>query len=538
MDSSIREVTTSATLTEKKKLRKEFRFTDMLFFTIAALIGIDTLGAVSSNGGQVLPWLVISAVTFFLPYGLISAELGSTFTQEGGMYEWCKLAFGRFYASLGATFYWISNPLWVGGTLAVTAIAAIKTFWFGNPNYYFGGTIGTGANIAAASPVLNAAIEIAIALVFIWGTTWCAITSLRFGRWLTVIGSYVKIALFIVFAILAVNFFLSGHAVGEHLGLKDIIPSTNFGLVLGAILPALVFNWVGFELQNGAGEEMRNPRRDVPRSLIRAGIVTALSYGMVISVILFTLPKDQLSNATGFLASISLVNSALPSVIGTPLGWILALGIILAVASSGGAWVIGADRTYAIASLDRTAPSFLGRFSGKYGTPIAVNTMSGIMGTIAMVAAVLINSYGSSNIQGLFTLVLGFTISTTTLSYLFVFPAYLRLKHKYPQINRPYSVPGGALGGWLVAILPIAYVLLATIFVLYPPDSIVSAAGVSRLTYEFTQLIPLLLIIVLTVVFYIWGQLEKRNEDVVVELDMTEVEEMGTTGQTGLAVGD
>ncbi|MGH2507942.1 MAG: APC family permease, partial [Ktedonobacteraceae bacterium] len=271
------------------------------------------------------------------------------------------------------------------------------------------------------------------------------------------------------------------------------------------------------------------PRRDVPRSLIRAGIVTVLAYGLVISVILFTLPKDQLSNATGFLASISLVNSVLPSLIGTPLGWVLALGIVLAVASSGGAWIIGADRTYAIASLDRTAPSFLGRFSGKYGTPIAVNTMSGIMATIAMLAAILINSYGSSNIQGLFTLVLGFTISTTTLSYLFVFPAYLRLKHKYPHIHRPYSVPGGIIGGWLVSILPIVYVLLATVFVLYPPDAIVALSGVSRQTYELTQLIPLLLIVVLTVVFYVWGQLEKRNEDVVVQINLAETE---------LAVGD
>ncbi len=529
MDSSIREVTTSATLEEKKKLRKEFRFLDMLFFTMAALIGIDTLGAVSSSGGQVLPWLLISAVTFFLPYGLLSAELGSTFTQEGGMYGWCKLAFGRFYASFGAMFYWISNPLWVGGSLAVTAIAAIKTFWFGDPNYYFGGAIGTGANVAAASPAINAAVEIVIALLFIWGTTWCAIMSLRFGKWLAVVGSYVKIALFIVFAVLALNFFMGGHSTGAHLSLSDIIPSSNFGLVLGAILPALVFNWVGFELQNGAGEEMHNPRRDVPRSLIRAGIVTVLAYGLVISVILFTLPKSQLLSASGFLASISMVNSALPAVLGTPLGWVIALGIILAVASSGGTWIIGADRTYAIASLDRTAPSFLGRFSGKYGTPIAVNTMTGIIATIAMVVAILINSYGNSNIQGLFTLVLGFAISTTTLSYLFVFPAYLRLKHKYPQIHRPYSVPGGIIGAWLVTILPMAYVIMATVFVLYPPDAVVNLAGVSRQTYEMTQLIPLAIIGVLTVVFYVWGQLEKRNEDVVVELNFSETE---------LAVGD
>src|SRR5579872_1999350 len=186
--STIREVTSQATLEEKKKLRKEFNYLDMIFYTVAALIGIDTLGAVSSNGGQALTWLLISAVTFFLPYGLLTAEIGSTFTKEGGMYEWCKLAGGRFFASLGAMLYWISNPLWVGGTLSVTAIGAIKTFWFGDPNYVFGG-----------NQVANAVVEIVIALIFIWGTTWCAIMSLRFGKWLSVFGSYVKMGLFGLF---------------------------------------------------------------------------------------------------------------------------------------------------------------------------------------------------------------------------------------------------------------------------------------------------------------------------------------------------
>ena len=118
MDTSIRQVTTQATLEEKKKLKKEFKLFDMIFVTIAAIIGIDTLGAVSSNGAQALTWLLISAVTFLIPYGLLTSELGSTFTQEGGVYEWVKLAFGRIPASFAAMLYWISNPLWVGGTLA------------------------------------------------------------------------------------------------------------------------------------------------------------------------------------------------------------------------------------------------------------------------------------------------------------------------------------------------------------------------------------------------------------------------------------
>jgi amino acid transporter len=515
MDSSIREVTTSATLQEKKKLRKEFRFFDMIFYTVAAIIGIDTLGAITTNGGQAFTWLLISAVTFLLPYGLLTAELGSTFTQEGGVYEWCKMAGGRFFASLGAMLYWISNPLWVGGTLAVTAIGAIKTFWFGDPNYVFGG-----------NQVANAVVEIVIALIFIWGTTWCAIMSLRFGKWLSVFGSYVKMGLFGLFVILALAFFFGGHATGTHLGWSDLAPH-DLTLIVSGILPVLIFNWVGFELQNGAGEEMHNPQKDVPRSLIRAGVIAVIAYAIPIAIILFTLPVNQISNAGGFLKAYQVVASVLPSGLATFLSWIVALGIVIALASSGGTWIIGADRTYAIASLDRTAPSFLGRFSGKYGTPIAVNTMSGIVASIAMVAAILVSSFGSGNLSTLFTLVFGFTVSTTTLSYLFIFPAYLILRYKYPNVPRPYKVPGGMFGAWIVTIFPLAYAAIATWFILIPADSTVASyTGITRLTYELTQFIPLGMIVLLTAVFYIWGHAEKNNEDVVVELDLAQATEV------------
>ena len=108
MDINLREVTSSAVLEEKKKLRREFKYLDMIFYTVAALIGLDTIGAFAANGTQALTWLVISAITFLFPYALLIAELGSTFTQEGGMYEWCKMAGGHFFAALAAMLYWVS----------------------------------------------------------------------------------------------------------------------------------------------------------------------------------------------------------------------------------------------------------------------------------------------------------------------------------------------------------------------------------------------------------------------------------------------
>ncbi|HEY9288256.1 MAG TPA: amino acid permease, partial [Candidatus Dormibacteraeota bacterium] len=82
-------------LAEKRKLKKSLFRLDLVFFTISAIVALDTLGAVSTQGAQAITWLVISAITFLIPYGLITAELGSAFPVEGAVYEWVRLAFGH-----------------------------------------------------------------------------------------------------------------------------------------------------------------------------------------------------------------------------------------------------------------------------------------------------------------------------------------------------------------------------------------------------------------------------------------------------------
>ena len=75
----------------------------MVFFTVRALVGLDTLGTVASNGPQGFLWLVVLAAVFVLPYALVMAEVGAAaFTQEGGPYEWTKLAFSRFQGAIAA----------------------------------------------------------------------------------------------------------------------------------------------------------------------------------------------------------------------------------------------------------------------------------------------------------------------------------------------------------------------------------------------------------------------------------------------------
>ncbi|MBI4940376.1 MAG: amino acid permease, partial [Actinobacteria bacterium] len=86
------ETTTTAALEEKAKLKRHFGRFDIFFFLICTIVGLDTLGAVSNYGAQAFVWLVFLSVFFFVPYALLTAELGSAFREEGGSYIWTKLS--------------------------------------------------------------------------------------------------------------------------------------------------------------------------------------------------------------------------------------------------------------------------------------------------------------------------------------------------------------------------------------------------------------------------------------------------------------
>ena len=506
METHLSEITTTAALAEKKKLRKGFRRFDMICYTVVAVIGLNALGAFAANGAQAFTWLMLSAVTFFLPYGLLVAELGSTFPQEGGIYAWCKLAGGRLYAAFAATLYWITVPLLIGGSTAVIMIAALKIFWFGSTAYLFGGHL-----------VTDVLVELALAILFIWGITFGAIISLRHGKWISTVGFFVKLALLGIFLVLVGIFVVSGSGKGTHLAAADLVPA-NWELIASSILPIVVVLWLGAEMQNSAAEEMANAQRDVPRAILRAGIIVVVLYSLFLLAILIALPSDQLSAVGSFLDAFQTVNRVLPAPLATGLGWLVALGFAASLFASGATLLIAVSRTYAIAALDRAAPLRLGHISRAHGTPTAAAILSGMVATATVVTSILLAAFGSESTEALFVQVLSVAISTALLAYLLMFPTFLILRYTHPAVPRGYRVPGGLVGAWIVTLLPVLFVGIACYFLLIPSDVYLQNNHLDRLTFELAHFVPLAGIALLTIVLYIWGQREKQNQDVLVDL--------------------
>ncbi len=472
---------------EKRKLKKSlFRF-DMIFFTVCAIVALDTIGQSSSYGAQALFWLIVSGVTFLVPYGLITSELGAAFPTEGATYDWVRLAYGHFAGAVVGVLYWLSNPIWLGGTLAATTIAALDALW---------GTSFTG----------NQGAESVIGFLFIWVAVTMNILSLRYMKWVPNLGAMTRIVLLLFFALLVV---IAGFKGGFHGGLSGFLPplDSSFGTVLVGVLGVLVFQWIGFELQTNASEEMENPQRDVPRAVYTSGIISFLGYAIPIAGVVLILSSKQLSNVSGFVSAYQFGSQTVFGGSAKFFDDIVGLLFVFVLLSSGTTWLMGSDRLMAIGALAGSGPQQLGYFSTRFGTPIVVNVLSGVIATIFMFITFFVTGGG---LHGYFAAVLGLVISTTTFSYILIFPALITLRRKYPNVRRPFVVPGGNAGAWICVVLCMLWVVAATAFSLWPGLFTSSwnadASGVNRSTFEIYTFATVAFLMVVAVVFWAVGR--------------------------------
>jgi glutamate:GABA antiporter len=485
--------TTAAAMEERSKYRRHFARFDMFFFLICALVGLDTLGTVANFGPQGFTWMLFLAVFFFLPYGLLTAELGSAFTDEGAPYTWTRMAFGRFVAALNQVPSWLSNPIWLGGTLTATALAAANAFLF----------------------PITGVWRYVFAAAFIWFAILSAITSLDVGKWVPTIGGFARMAILALFTA-TVAIYALVHGV-QGFGGGDFVPT--YALFI-AVIPVLVFNFVGFETPNAAGEELKNPQKDVPVAVARAGIITVLAYGLPVLAILLVLPKSQVTSLAGFLSAMKQVFTVYGSGAGTVLGDIVAVGFIWALATSGTAWIMSADRAQAVAGYDGAAPRFLGRISARFGTPVTTNITTGIVATVFMVLAFAVVGNGTGSLAKYFSVALALAISTTTITYIPMFAAAIVLRYnKYKANHRPYRVPLGNTGMWIAGGLTIAFCVLGTAVTIWPgfgqadPEATLNGLGWGgqRLQYELAEIVPLIIMLGIGVLFYIIAAPTRRK---------------------------
>jgi amino acid transporter len=199
-------------------------------------------------------------------------------------------------------------------------------------------------------------------------------------------------------------------------------------------LSTIFFAFGGCESASFMGDEIREPRRVIPRSLFIAGIILAAGYIAGTISLLVALPAESINGLSGFMTAIDLLGRhiGLPAII-APVAVLVAISNIGAAS----AYLSSTARLPFVAGIDRYLPAAFGRVHPRFGTPYVALISYGATGILFG----LLSQAGSS-IKGAYDLLVAMGVITYFIPYLFLFASAISAQSQPPP-RGSLRMPGG-----------------------------------------------------------------------------------------------
>ena len=380
---------------------------------VSSVIGVGifltpgTVANVLPHPGLILgAWFIGGLLS--LAGALANAELGAMYPHAGGDYVYLREA---YHPAAGFVIGWLSFFVIYAGTVATLAVG----FAEGLERFV---TLGAGGKIVTA-------IAVTIA------TSWINYTGVRAGAGFNNVTGYIKIAALVGLAALGP---LLGKGSIDHLRPlvtgAAAIPLTGFGLALSPIL----FSYLGWNASVYVASEIRDPQRNLPRSLfIGLGLCTAL-YLLLNALYIHALPMTALAGEprAGEAAALALFG---------PLGGsIVAALILLSVLGCLNATILVGPRIAYAMALDGMFFTGSERVHDRFRTPhIAIV----VQAATAIALIVVLQGFPSILDYTTFAIVVA-TIADTAALY--------ALRWRKPDLPRPYRA-------WGYPVVPALYLI-------------------------------------------------------------------------------
>lgn len=461
------------------KLKRSLKLFDIVLLNITAIIGIRHIALAASGGNTSIVLWIAALVLFFIPQAFAVVELTTRLPGEGGIYLWSKKAFGEFHGFLSGWCYWTSNLVYFPTLLVF--IAGISVFVLGDGYQALGE---------------NKTYVLIFSLLVLWIAMVFNIIGLKLGRWINNIGGiglWIAGTLLIISGIIAIVKFGIANPMPVNSFFRNIITFDKL-----SFWAAICFGFAGLELASVLAEEIKNPRKVIPKATIYSGTIITIVYLLGTFSLLVILPTTEINIITGFIQGIAAIGTKLG------FGWISQiLALFITLGGIGGlmAWFTGAARMPFVAGVDKYLPKAFEKVHPKFGSPHIAIIVQGIFAT----AFVLMSFIGTSVREAY--LILFFTSALVYfLPYIYMFAAYIVLRRKNISDNdNIISIPKNNIFATIIGLSG----LFTTIFAMIM--SVIPSSGVTNiLIYEIKIIGGFLLFIFVGAGVYWWGK--KKNK--------------------------
>lgn len=393
--------------------KRKFRLADVVLSVICVVFVAEAAAPVASIGNSQYFWWLFMIAAFLLPYGLISSELGTAFPGDGGLYDWIHTAWpDSRWGARASWYYWINFPLWMA-SLAVMCPELL--------GYVFGWQPG---------PVWSLLIQLA----FIWIVTVVAFYPVCDSIIILNLSAAIKILLAVTVGVLGIVYVAKNGFVND-MTARTFLPS--FDLDSLSYISVIIFNFLGFEVVCTYAGSMADPRRQIPQAIVAGGIVIAAIYLFSAFGIGAAVPTRDISVDSGLIDAVSLMTGTTGGV----LVGIVALLFLVTLFGNMISWSMGVNSTAAYAAERGDMPAVFARRRKDNQMPVGSALVSGIVASAVCLLGAAIQAVSPDS--SLFWSFFALNLVMLLLSYLPVFPAFLALRQRFPDAERPFRVPGG-----------------------------------------------------------------------------------------------
>lgn len=412
----------------------------IVMITITSVDSLRNLPGIALFGTTLISFFIIAGLCFLIPSALVAAELSSTWPKTGGIYVWVREAFGKKWGFLAIWCQWIENVIWYPTILSFIA----------------------GALAFIISPTLadNKYYLISVILIVFWSLTFLNMAgiqlSAKFSEYCGMLGLVIPM-LFII--ILGVIWIAMGNPMQIQFDWHTALPSFK-DPTLFVSLTAIVLAFCGMEIATVHGQDVHNPHRTYPIALLISVLfifATMLLGALSIAVIV---PQEKLSLVSGIIQAFRQYFVADHVSWMTP---VIAICIILGALAGVSNWIIAPNRGLMVALKDNNIAQQL-QYENRNGAPAKLLLYQAILVTILAAVYLLMPTVNSS-----YWVLTAMTAQVYMVMYIFMFAAAIRLRHSHPEYKRPFKIPLGKFGIWVVGIVGILTSLFTIFIGFYPP---------------------------------------------------------------------
>ena len=418
--------------------KNQFRLADVILSVICVVFVAEAAAPVASIGNSQYFWWGFMILAFLLPYGLIAAELGTAYAGDGGLYDWIHAAYPQGkWAARASWYYWINFPLWMA-SLAVMCPELLRDIT--------GRQMGTIASLT-------------VQLLFIWIVTLIACYPVCDSIVILNVSAVIKILLALLVGGLGV-WYISRYGFVNDMSARTFLPS--FDLTSLSYISVIIFNFLGFEVVCTFAGSMSEPKKQIPQSIVTGGIVIAAIYLFSAFGIGAAVDVREISVDSGLIDAVSLILGA----DGGVLVGVVALLFLVTLFGNMISWSMGVNSTAALAADHNDMPRVFAKRWAKNNMPVGSAVASGVVASGVCILGVLIETVTPDS--SLFWSFFALNLVMLLLSYLPVFPAFLKLRRVDAKMPRPFRVPGSYAALRCIAYVPMALIIISIIFTAVP----------------------------------------------------------------------